>query len=112
MFISLNFIPPIHRPIRRAVWKIPFRLDEIPYFDTRFLYDMNQVTNFTAYEEDFEAWDAPLQRRTTVSTHISSHLYGIGQRRESVYSDINEDDGMIVNEPFSRDPTLPIRVNI
>ncbi|KAG5675871.1 hypothetical protein PVAND_005739 [Polypedilum vanderplanki] len=96
-------------PIRRAVWKIPFRLDEIPYFDTKFLCDTAQVTNFTTFDEDYEAWDAPLQRRKTVSSHINNHLYNIGQRRESIYNDIDEDDGMIVNEPFSRDPTLPIR---
>ncbi|KAL7044663.1 hypothetical protein ACKWTF_002019 [Chironomus riparius] len=100
-------------PIRRAVWKIPFRLDEIPYFDTKFLCDTSQITNFTAYDEESEAWDAPLRRRTNVSTHITypqNNLYHAGNnRRESVYSDINEDDGMIVDEPFNRDPTIPLK---
>ena len=72
--------------------------------------DTSQITNFTAYEEEFEAWDAPLRRRTTVSTHISNNLYHSSNRRESVYADIGEDDGMIVNEPFSRDPTIPLKV--
>jgi len=97
-------------PIRRAVWKIPFRLDEIPYFDTKFLCDTSQITNFTAYDEDIEAWDAPLRRRTNVSSHISNNLYYTTNRRESVYADIDEDDGMIVDEPYNRDPTIPLKV--
>ena len=107
-------MPVNFSPIRRAVWKIPFRLDEIPYFDTKFLCDTTQITNFTAYEEESEAWDAPLRRRKNVSTHITcpqNNLYYAGNnRRESVYSDINEDDGMIVDEPFNRDPTIPLKV--
>lgn len=97
--------------MRRAVWKIPFRLDEIPFFDTRFMCDTSQMTNFTEFEEDVEPWDAPLRRRKTVSTHIQQHLYDIPtQRRESVYAAINDEDGMIVNELFQRDPSVPIRV--
>jgi hypothetical protein len=65
----------------------------------------------TAYDEELEDWDAPLRRRTTVSSHISQNLYQAGNRRISVYPDIDEDDGMIVNEPFNRDPTIPVRVN-
>lgn len=90
------------------MYKQPFRLDNIPYFDTKFLCDTAQVTNFTSLEDELEPWDAPLQRRKTVSTHISNSLYN--NRRESIYQDINEDDGAIVNEPFCRDPNIPVRV--
>jgi myosin-3 len=98
--------------MRRAVWKIPFRLDEIPFFDTKYLCDTSQMTNFTQFEDDVEPWDAPLRRRKTVSTHIHQNLYQIhhSNRRESVYAAINEDDGMIVNELFMRDPTIPLKV--
>lgn len=88
---------------------MPFRLDEIPYFDTKYLCDTSQMI-FTHNEEDAEPWDAPLRRRKTVSTHINANIYKVGARRESVYSDINEDDGMIVNELFQRDPNIPITV--
>lgn len=94
--------------MRRAVWKIPFRLDEIPFFDTTFLCEPAQPTHFTSYEEEIEPWDAPLRRRNNVSSHISSHLYH-DHRRESHYSDIGSDDGMLVNEPFSRDPDVPLK---
>lgn len=98
-------------PMRRSVWKIPFRLDEIPYFDTKFLCDTSQMTNFTQFEEYIEPWDAPLRRRKTVSAHIHQNLYEINStRRESVYAAINEDDGMIVNQLFQRDPMIPLKV--
>lgn len=67
-----------------------------------------QATHFTSYEEEIEPWDAPLRRRNNVSTHISSHLYHIN-RRESNYSEIGSDDGMLVNEPFNRDPDVPLK---
>lgn len=74
--------------------------------------DTSQGSNFSHLEEDVEPWDAPLRHRTTVSTHINTaNLYQIGMRRDSVYSDINEDDGIIVNELYQRDPNIPIRVN-
>ena len=94
--------------MRRAVWKIPFRLDEIPFFDTNFLCEPAQPTHFTSYEEEIEPWDLPLRRRNNVSSHISSHLYQ-PNRRESHYSDIGSDDGMLVNEPFNRDPDIPVK---
>lgn len=100
---NLNF-----RPLRRAVWKMPFRLDEIPFFDTTFLCEPAQSSNFTSYEDEVEPWDAPLRRRNNVSSHISSHLYH-SNRRDSHYSDIGSDDGMLVNEPFSRDPSVPMK---
>lgn len=95
-------------PLRRAVWKIPFRLDEIPFFDTTFLCEPAQPSHFTSYEDEVEPWDAPLRRRNNVSSHISSHLYH-SNRRDSHYSDIGSEDGILVNEPFSRDPTIQLK---
>lgn len=95
-------------PIRRAVWKMPFRLDEIPFFDTTFLCEPSQLTHFTSYEDEIEPWDAPMRRRNNVSSHISSHLYH-SHRRDSHYSDIGSEDAMLVNEPFNRDPSVPMK---
>lgn len=93
---------------------MPFRIDEIPYFDTKFMCDTSQLSNFTHNEEDAEPWDAPLRRRTNLSSHINSQLnpnmYKGGARRESIYADINEEDSMIVNEIYQRDPNIPITV--
>lgn len=94
--------------MRRAVWKIPFRLDEIPFFDTTFLCEPAQPSHFTSYEEEVEPWDAPLRRRNNVSAQISNDLY-MPRRRESHYSDIGSDDGMLVLEPFNRDPDAKIK---
>jgi myosin III len=112
--LLLNFFPKLNfisnsSPLRRAVWKIPFRLDEIPFFDTRFLCETAQVTHFTTFDEEMEPWDAPLRRRANVSSHISYNLYN---KRESIYPDIDEDDSVIVNEPFNRDPNVPMNVMI
>lgn len=98
----------VHRPLRRAVWKIPFRLDEIPFFDTTYLCEPAQPTHFTSYEEEIEPWDAPLRRRNNVSSHINSQMYQ-GYRRESHYSEIGSEDGNLVNEPFSRDPGATLK---
>lgn len=87
---------------------MPFRLDEIPFFDTNFLCEPAQATHFTSYEEEIEPWDLPLRRRNNVSSHISSHLHH-SNRRESNYSEIGSDDGMLVNEPFNRDPDVPVK---
>jgi myosin III len=87
---------------------MPFRLDEIPFFDTTYLCEPAQITNFTTYEEEVEPWDAPLRRRNNVSSHISSHLYHVN-RRESHYSDIGSEDGILVNEPYNRDPDVPLK---
>lgn len=108
IFKPFNPLLSLSRPLRRAVWKIPFRLDEIPFFDTSMMCEPAQATHFTSYEEEIEPWDAPLRRRNNVSTHISSHLYHTN-RRESNYSEIGSDDGMLVNEPFSRDPNVPMK---
>lgn len=67
-----------------------------------------QPSHFTSYEEEVEPWDAPLRRRNNVSSHISSHLYH-NNGRESSCSDIGFEDGMLVNEPFNRDPTIPMK---
>lgn len=83
-------------------------MDEIPFFDTNYLCDPSQATNISSYEEEIEPWDAPLRRRDNVSTHISSNLYQ-PNRRESHYSEIGSDDGILVNEPFNRDPDLPMK---
>jgi myosin III len=88
---------------------MPFRLDEIPFFDTTFMCEPAQPSHFTSYEDEVEPWDAPLRRRNNVSSHISSsHLYN-SNRRDSHYSDIGSEDGMLVNEPFSRDPNIPMK---
>lgn len=58
---------------RQAVRKLPFRLDEIPFYDTSYMCDpINGKTNFVPdAESDQEDWDTPLRRTTNVSSHIT-----------------------------------------
>lgn len=97
--------------VRKSVWKVPFRLTDIPFFDTSFLCDPNEISNLTGYESDTEPWDAPMRRRKNVSSEIRSQIgYGYDRRRSSnIEVFISADDDMLVNEPFSRDPTIPMR---
>jgi myosin III len=98
--------PVSSSPLRRAVWKIPFRLDEIPFFDTSFLCEPAQPTHFTSYEEEIEPWDAPLRRRNNVSSQITNQMYSHGNRRESHYSEIGSDDGMVCSNRNSLNEDL------
>lgn len=95
------------RPIRRAVWKMPFRLDQIPFFNTSMMCEPADPTYFTTFEEEHEPWDAPLRRRNNVSSQISNKLYH-SPRRES-HQTIGSDDGVLIMEPFTRDPTMPLK---
>ncbi|XP_055637431.1 neither inactivation nor afterpotential protein C [Toxorhynchites rutilus septentrionalis] len=86
-------------PVRPSVWKLRFRLDDIPFFDTTYLCDptaSNYV--YTGNDSDTEDWDAPLRRRQNLSSEITHST----QRGETV-------NYGLANVPFHRDPSLPIR---
>lgn len=87
---------------------MPFRLDQIPFFNTSMMCEPADPTFFTTFEEEHEPWDAPLRRRNNTSSHISNRLYQ-NHRRESHHVDFNGDDGVLIMEPFSRDPTMPLK---
>lgn len=86
-------------PPKMTVWKLPFRLDEIPYFDTSYLCDPDAAPKISGYDSDDECWDAPLHRRKTVSAKITASAnvarHGVGGGRETPNLYI---------KPFSRDP--------
>ncbi|XP_055545200.1 neither inactivation nor afterpotential protein C [Wyeomyia smithii] len=89
-------------PIKPSVWKLPFRLDDIPFFNTTYMCDPSVATfNYTGNDSETEDWDAPLRRRKTVSTDIARSAHRGFQNNSANHS--------LANEPFHRDPTLPIR---
>lgn len=100
-------------PMKLCVWKLPFRLDEIPFFDTTYMCDPSSLDiTYTrgGNDSDQEAWDAPLRRRKNVSSEITGHQ---SNRRSSMdylgsESYISPDAEVIVYSPFCRDPSLPI----
>lgn len=91
--------PELLGPQRLSVWKLPFRLDEIPYFDTSYLCDPDAAPKLSGYDSDDESWDAPLLRRNNVSakitesTNVARHG-GTGRATPNLYS-----------KQFSRDPS-------
>lgn len=53
------------------VRKLPFRLNEIPFYDTTFMCDpLTGAALDLGDDTDNEEWDAPLRRTVNVSTHI------------------------------------------
>lgn len=83
-------------PVGMSVWKLPFRLDEIPFFDSSFLCDLQSGERKSGYESDEECWDAPLKRRSTLSSKIAASS---NQARN--YSPFEGQN--MYDEPFSRD---------
>lgn len=89
-------------PAKLSVWMLPFRLDEIPYFDTTYLCDPDAAPKISGYDSDDECWDAPLTRRTTVSAKITASA---NVARHGVGGGGRETPNLYVKQ-FSRDLTL------
>lgn len=64
--------PALLGPVPQAVKKLPFRLDEIPFFDTSYMCDplTGNVVSLLDEDSDQEEWDAPLRRTINVSSQI------------------------------------------
>ncbi|XP_021703004.1 neither inactivation nor afterpotential protein C [Aedes aegypti] len=87
---------------RPTVWKLRFRWDEIPFFDTTYMCDPSAASYmYTGNDSDTEDWDAPLRRRKNLSSDIT-------RSAQRGHPNDPMDYGM-ANEPFHRDPSLPIR---
>ncbi|CAG4973120.1 unnamed protein product [Colias eurytheme] len=81
---------------RPTVWKLPFRLDEIQYFDTSHMCDPKVKSNDTfasQYDSDHEQWDEPFKHRFSSSGSTTS-------RTTSTQT--------LLSVPFCRDPTQPM----
>lgn len=53
------------------VRKLPFRLNEMPFYDTNFMCDpLTGAALDPGDDSDNEEWDAPLRRTVNISTHI------------------------------------------
>lgn len=94
----------------QTVHKLPFRLDEIPFFDSTMLCDPvmdRYYTPGTGNDSDDDSWDAPLKRAPTVAAKITvatrlpdSPLLSLSTAFADEFDNINE--------PFSRDPNATI----
>lgn len=65
--------PALLGAVKMPVRKLPFRLDEIPFYDTNYMCDpLTGATMHNLDDSDQEDWDAPLRRTQNISTHIIS----------------------------------------
>lgn len=96
---------------KMTVWKLPFRLDEIPYFDTSYLCDPDSIPKISGYDSDdeYETWDAPLHRRTTVSSKIATASNNARQGGGNAVGGGGRETPSLYHKPYSREPgQIPI----
>lgn len=63
--------PALLGSLRQPVRKLPFRLNEIPFYDTMYMCDPVTGQSLDLGDDsDQEDWDAPLRRTVNVSSHI------------------------------------------
>ncbi|CAH0603393.1 unnamed protein product [Chrysodeixis includens] len=82
-----------------TVWKLPFRIDQLQYYDTSYMCDPSAKSNDTfasQYDSDHEQWDEPLKRRFNPAQTDTSKASASTQT--------------LITVPFCRDPTQPVPV--
>ncbi|XP_026756966.2 neither inactivation nor afterpotential protein C [Galleria mellonella] len=80
-----------------TVWKLPFRIDQLQYYDTSYMCDPTAKCTDTfasQYDSDHEQWDEPLKRR-----------FSSAQPEVTVTSTSTQ---TLMTVPFCRDPTQPV----
>lgn len=90
-----------------CVTKLPFSFKDIPYFDTTYLCNpiFNNGGGADDEADDDEAWDAPLIRRSTISTKITvATQMPYNRYSQTDISGINNSIG--ITENYSRDPSV------
>ncbi|XP_046961728.1 neither inactivation nor afterpotential protein C isoform X1 [Vanessa cardui] len=80
-----------------TVWKLPFRMDEIQFFDTSHMCDpsMKSTDTFASpYDSDSEQWDEPLKRRCS---SVQTEPFKASTSTQT-----------LITVPFCRDPSKPV----
>ncbi|KAH8412845.1 hypothetical protein KR009_006225, partial [Drosophila setifemur] len=99
-------------PLPVPMKKMPFRLDQIPFYDTQYMVDpANSIARqtfpnqlLTQHMEDDEAWDSPLQRNPSMtSCALTYNAYKKEQACQTNWDRMGESDN-IYNQGFFRDP--------
>ncbi|KAJ0181639.1 hypothetical protein K1T71_002361 [Dendrolimus kikuchii] len=79
-----------------SVWKLPFRIDQLQYYDTTYMCDPSAKSNDTfasQYDSDHEQWDDPLKRRFSAQPQTSKASAGTQT---------------FISVPYCRDPSQPV----
>lgn len=84
--------PALLGPLRPAVSKLPFRLNEVPFFDTSYMCDPLTGNVLTVHDADSdnEEWDAPLRRTVNISSHILTASHSFDEPKDSTLNSIDE----------------------
>ncbi|KAL0848932.1 hypothetical protein ABMA28_013327 [Loxostege sticticalis] len=81
-----------------SVWKLPFRIDQLQYYDTSYMCDptVKSTDTFASqYDSDHEQWDEPLKRR-------------FGSAQTDPIKTSSTSTQTLIAVPFCRDPTQPV----
>ncbi|ALC38813.1 ninaC [Drosophila busckii] len=99
-------------PMPVPIKKMPFRLDQIPFYDTQYMVDpANSISRQTfpnhlllQQTEDDEPWDSPLQRNPSMTSCLLTYnAYKKEQACQTNWDRMGESDN-IYNQGFFRDP--------
>lgn len=77
--------PGLLGAVPQPVRKLPFRLNEIPFYDTTYMCDPATGQSLDPEDSDQEDWDAPLRRTTNISLHIINSSSPTGQFNANKY---------------------------
>nr|AAA28721.1 ninaC long protein [Drosophila melanogaster] len=106
--VNSSQLGPLPVPIK----KMPFRLDQIPFYDTQYMVDpANSISRqafpnqlLTQHMEDDEPWDSPLQRNPSMtSCALTYNAYKKEQACQTNWDRMGESDN-IYNQGYFRDP--------
>ncbi|XP_017859556.1 PREDICTED: neither inactivation nor afterpotential protein C [Drosophila arizonae] len=106
--VNSSQLGPLPVPIK----KMPFRLDQIPFYDTQYMVDpANSITRQTfpnhlllQQTEDDEPWDSPLQRNPSMTSCLLTYnAYKKEQACQTNWDRMGESDN-IYNQNYFRDP--------
>ncbi|XP_053960688.1 neither inactivation nor afterpotential protein C isoform X1 [Anastrepha ludens] len=99
-------------PLPIPTKKLPFRLDQIPFYDTQYMVNpANSVSrqnfsNSLISHDDEEVWDSPLQRNPSMTSCLLTYnAHKKEQACQTNWDRIGESD-VIYNQNYYRDPQL------
>lgn len=99
-------------PLPIPTKKLPFRLDQIPFYDTQYMVNAansisrQSFSNTLITYDDEDPWDSPLQRNPSMTSCLLTYnAYKKEQACQTNWDRIGESD-VIYNQNYYRDPQL------
>ncbi|XP_055376536.1 neither inactivation nor afterpotential protein C [Condylostylus longicornis] len=109
--VNVSAFGPVPLPTR----KLPFRLQDIPYFDTTYMCDpVNPISRMkiNTTEPEEEPWDAPLQMNPSLTAYLMTYnAYKKEQSCQTNWDKLYESDNVLC-QPFVRDPNMMKKLGV